>query len=103
MATTRRGRRSPTTPRLTPATGVTRADFDRAVTELRQHSAALDRVRQDLDVQFQRIAQIQVSLDDVRRAWEKVGHPSYERVAQIQADVDAMKKAWDKMKLISNP
>jgi hypothetical protein len=99
MVTTKR-RRSPTAPRPARSAEVTRSDFDRVVTELREHSAALDRVRQDLDVQFQRIAQIQVSLDDVRKAWEKIGRPSYERVAQIQGDVDAIKKAWEKMNLI---
>jgi hypothetical protein len=46
---------------------VTRAEYDDVVASLKRRDEILTGVRRDLDVQFRRIAQMQVELDDVRR------------------------------------
>jgi hypothetical protein len=51
------GRRSP----------VTRAEFDRVIEILSEHSEILRDLHRNLDIQFKRIAQIQAELDSVRR------------------------------------
>ena len=51
------GRRSP----------VSRAEFDRVIEALNEGGEILKDLRQHLDIQFKRIAQIQAELDSVRR------------------------------------
>jgi chaperonin cofactor prefoldin len=62
----------------THGTHVTRAEFNRVIDRLNergevinQQAAALERVRQDLDIQFKRIAELQAELDGVKKAWTK--------------------------------
>jgi len=38
----------------------------------REDHAALTRIARALDIQFQRIAQIQVDLDEIKNAWVKL-------------------------------
>ena len=47
---------------------VRRAEHDRVVAALEK----LERHARDLDIQFQRIAQIQAELDEIKRAWQRI-------------------------------
>ena|SRR5437773_957831 len=98
MTMTRHRRVRKTAPRLARF-DVTRAEFDRVVAEHREHEAELMRVSHAVDIQFERIAQIQADLDQARRACQKPSVPSHQRIAQLQADLDEIKKAREKMKL----
>jgi hypothetical protein len=49
---------------------VSRAEFDRVIDILNERGAILNDIRRSLDIQFKRIAQIQVELDAMRRAHE---------------------------------
>jgi hypothetical protein len=49
---------------------VTRAEFDRVIDILNERGQILNDIRRSLDIQFKRIAQIQVELDAVRRSQE---------------------------------
>jgi len=77
---------------------VTQSAFDRLLAAQREDHAELTRVGRVLEIQFQRIAQIQAGLDELRKAWRSASLPSNERLAQIQADLDEIKRAWDKVK-----
>jgi septal ring factor EnvC (AmiA/AmiB activator) len=48
---------------------VTRAEYNALVDLLNERGQIIAKLRQDLDTQFKRIAQIQVQLDEVRRVW----------------------------------
>lgn len=48
------------------------SDFDRVLAAQREDHAELTRIGRALDIQFQRIAQIQVDLDEIKNAWVKL-------------------------------
>jgi hypothetical protein len=48
---------------------VTRAEYNALVDLLNERGPVIAKLRQDLDTQFKRIAQMQVQLDEVRTAW----------------------------------
>jgi septal ring factor EnvC (AmiA/AmiB activator) len=48
---------------------ITRAEYNALVDLLNERGQIIAKLRQDLDTQFKRIAQIQVQLDEVRGAW----------------------------------
>lgn len=50
---------------------VTRGEFDRVIDLLNERGEILNNVIRNQDIQFQRIAQIQAELDQIRRAWVK--------------------------------
>jgi hypothetical protein len=50
---------------------VTRAEYNALVDILNERGVILNGVQRALQIQFQRIAQIQVELDEVRNAWAK--------------------------------
>ena len=50
---------------------VTRGEFDRVIDLLNERGEILNNVIRNQDIQFQRIAQIQAELDQIRRAWMK--------------------------------
>lgn len=55
-------------PRLrSPRAVVTRAEFNKLIDRLNERGAIIDGIQRELDVQFKRIAQIQVELDAIRR------------------------------------
>jgi hypothetical protein len=51
---------------------VTRADYNALVDTLNERGLILNDVQRALQIQFQRIAQIQVELDEVRSAWSRM-------------------------------
>lgn len=51
---------------------VTRAEYNSLVDSLNERGAIINDIQRALQIQFQRIAQIQVELDEVRSAWAKV-------------------------------
>jgi hypothetical protein len=65
---TRRARRSPNGQRYP----VSRAEFNRAIARLNEYGEILNELRQGLDIQFKRIAQIQVEIDSIRRACDAI-------------------------------
>ena len=50
---------------------VTRGEFDRVIDLLNERGEILNNIIRNQDIQFQRIAQIQAELDQIRRAWAK--------------------------------
>jgi hypothetical protein len=46
---------------------VTRAEFDHVIDMLNSRGEVVDQIRQELDVQFKRIAQLQVELDTLKK------------------------------------
>ena len=50
---------------------VTRGEFDRIIDLLNERGEILNNIIRNQDIQFQRIAQIQAELDQIRRAWAK--------------------------------
>jgi hypothetical protein len=52
---------------------VTRREFDRVLKALEDRENSIKRLGQELDTQFRRIAQIQAELDEIRKAWERMG------------------------------
>jgi len=50
---------------------VTRGEFDRIIDLLNERGQILNNIIRNQDIQFQRIAQIQAELDQIRRAWAK--------------------------------
>jgi len=66
----RRARRSAPPPAMRPS--VKQSDFARVLATQREDHAALTRIARALDIQFQRIAQIQVDLDEIKNAWVKL-------------------------------
>jgi len=65
----RRARRS-APPAMRPS--VKQSDFARVLATQREDHAALARIARELAIQFQRIAQIQVDLDEIKNAWVKL-------------------------------
>ena len=67
MAT--KGRPPRRLPRIPKArrTAVTREEFDRMIDLLNRRGELVDRMRQDLDVQFKRIAQLQQEVDAIKK------------------------------------
>ena len=62
---------------------VTRAEYNYIIDVLNERKIILNRLREGLerleqtaDIQFKRIAQIQVDLDEVKNAWQRVNVPS---------------------------
>jgi hypothetical protein len=51
-------------------------EFNEVLNVLDQRGAFIESLRRDLDVQFQRIAQIQAELDDLKRAWDRTKPPA---------------------------
>ena len=51
---------------------VKQSDFARVLATQREDHAALTRIARELDIQFRRIAQIQVDLDEIKNAWVKL-------------------------------
>ena len=51
---------------------VTRAEYNALVDTLNERGIILNDVQRALQIQFQRIAQIQVELDEVRTAWARL-------------------------------
>jgi hypothetical protein len=51
---------------------VTRAEFNRVIDMLNERGTILNDLRHNQDLQFQRIAQIQAQLDEIKRAWERM-------------------------------
>jgi hypothetical protein len=49
---------------------VSRAEFDKVIDILNERADIMNGLRKDLDIQFQRIAQIQVELDVLRQMLE---------------------------------
>lgn len=49
---------------------VSRAEFDRVIDILNERGVILNDIRRSLDIQFKRIAQMQVELDAMRRTQE---------------------------------
>ena len=83
---------------------VRRAEYNYIIDVLNERKIILNRLREGLerleqtaDIQFKRIAQIQVDLDEVKNAWQKVNVPSPDRLTRIQTDLDEIKKAWEKL------
>ena len=68
MATRRR--RSARLPRIPKSRrhDVTREEFDRVIDLLNQRGEIVDQMRRELDVQFKRMAQIQLEIDEVKKA-----------------------------------
>jgi hypothetical protein len=52
---------------------VTRAEYNSLVDLLNERGQIIAKMRQDLETQFKRIAQMQVQLDEVRAAWTTRG------------------------------
>jgi hypothetical protein len=50
---------------------VTREEYNGLVDLLNERGQIIAKMLQDLDIQFKRIAQLQVQLDEVRAAWTK--------------------------------
>jgi hypothetical protein len=50
---------------------VTRAEYNGLVDLLNERGQIIAKMLQDLDIQFKRIAQLQVQMDEVRAAWTK--------------------------------
>jgi hypothetical protein len=48
---------------------VTRAEYNALVDLLNERGQIIAKMRQDLETQFKRIAQMQVQLDELRAAW----------------------------------
>jgi hypothetical protein len=69
---TGRARRTPEGPR----NPVSRAEFNRAIAILNEYGEILNDIRQGLDIQFKRIAQIQVEIDSIRRACDAIERKS---------------------------
>lgn len=53
----------------TKRSAVTRAEFNALVAVINDRGAAIATIEKTLDIQFQRIAQLQAELDQVRSAW----------------------------------
>jgi hypothetical protein len=51
---------------------VTRDEFDRLVAFQHEQAAFMDDLKRELEVQFERIAQIQAELDLLKRAWARL-------------------------------
>ena len=51
---------------------VTRAEYNALVDSLNARGILINDIQRALQIQFERIAQIQVELDEVRTAWAKV-------------------------------
>ena len=50
---------------------VTRAEFNRVIAILNERGAIINGLRDNQEMQFKRIAQLQAELDLLRRAWER--------------------------------
>ena len=57
---------------LTRAGVVNRAEHDEVLSSLDQRTADLEHHAKDLGIQFQRIAQIQMDLDNIKDAWTRL-------------------------------
>ena len=55
---------------------VTRAEYNILVDLLNERGQVIAKMRQDLETQFKRIAQMQVQLDEVRTAWTSIRRPA---------------------------
>jgi len=51
---------------------VTRAEFNRVIAILNERGVLINGLRDNQEMQFKRIAQLQAELDLLRRAWEKM-------------------------------
>jgi hypothetical protein len=51
---------------------VTRAEFNRVIAILNERGVIINGLRDNQEMQFKRIAQLQAELDLLRRAWEKM-------------------------------
>jgi len=51
---------------------VTRAEFNRGIAILNERGVLINGLRDNQEMQFKRIAQLQAELDLLRRAWEKM-------------------------------
>jgi hypothetical protein len=51
---------------------VTRAEFNRVIAILNERGALINGLRDNQEMQFKRIAQLQAELDLLRRAWERM-------------------------------
>ena len=51
---------------------VTRGEFDRVIALLNERGDILNEIRHDLDIQFKRMAQIQVEVDEIQRAIQRL-------------------------------
>ena len=60
--------------RSTARVDVTRAEFNELIRILHERAEILEGMRRTLEVQFQRMAQIQAELDEVKRAWARMQH-----------------------------
>ncbi len=47
---------------------VTREEFDHVIDLLNQRGEVVDQMRRELDVQFKRIAQLQLELDEIKKS-----------------------------------
>ena len=72
----RRARRTPRRAPKGPRYPVSRAEFNRAIARLNEYGEILNEFRQGLDIQFKRIAQIQVEIDSIRRACDAIERKS---------------------------
>jgi hypothetical protein len=54
---------------------VTRAEYNGLVDLLNERGQIIAKMLKDLEIQFKRIAQLQVQLDEVRSAWTKTTRP----------------------------
>jgi len=51
---------------------LTRAEFNRVIAILNERGVIINGLRDNQEMQFKRIAQLQAELDLLRRAWEKM-------------------------------
>ncbi len=65
---TKRVRRIPRTQRV----DVRREEFNRVIDLLNERGQILNDLRQNQEVQFKRIAQLQAELDQIKRAWDRM-------------------------------
>ena len=68
---TRRVKRARPFP-LAQRVDVTRAEFNRLSTLVKENGAILNDLRHNQDIQLRRIAQMQAELDEISRAWQKL-------------------------------